>query len=175
MEDGRGEPWIQLSVVTWSVQDTCQHNRQEDHRETSSRSIGDHLPFGLCALRALRARHGRAEGLAAESESAGLFDDRLVDGLRRLVNLNDILDDTGVSSRRQWHGARRTFPRSILASAPMRVSRMRFTIHFSPSSRDRFKRSERSLHGPVSGASSQSRAGTLTRCLSSGECGSRPR
>src|SRR5277367_4514445 len=38
-----------------------------------------------------------------------------------------------------------TFSRSILASAPMRVSRMRLTIHFSPSSRERLRRSDRSL------------------------------
>jgi hypothetical protein len=38
-----------------------------------------------------------------------------------------------------------TFAKSIFASAPMRVSRMRFTIHFSPSSRDRLRRSESAL------------------------------
>ena len=37
------------------------------------------------------------------------------------------------------------FSKSILASAPMRVSRMRLTIHFSPSSGERLRRSERLL------------------------------
>ena len=45
---------------------------------------------------------------------------------------------------------KRTFSRSILASAPIRVSRMRLTIHFSPSSRERFSLSERSLEGRIS-------------------------
>lgn len=38
-----------------------------------------------------------------------------------------------------------TFSRSILASAPILVSRMRLTIHFSPSSCDRLRRFDRSL------------------------------
>ncbi|KIL57666.1 hypothetical protein M378DRAFT_375620 [Amanita muscaria Koide BX008] len=38
-----------------------------------------------------------------------------------------------------------TFSRSILASAPIRVSLMRFTIHFSPSSRVKLRRSDKSL------------------------------
>ena len=38
-----------------------------------------------------------------------------------------------------------TFSRSILASAPIRVSRIKLTIHFSPSSCERLRRSERFL------------------------------
>lgn len=43
------------------------------------------------------------------------------------------------------HQRSHTLPKSILASEPIRVSRMRFTTHFSPSSRDKLSRSERSL------------------------------
>jgi hypothetical protein len=65
------------------------------------------------------------------------------------VDLNDILRGDARLARMRGKTARdgeaHTFSRSILASAAIRVSRMRLTIHFSPSSGERLSRAERSL------------------------------
>src|SRR3984957_15485273 len=60
------------------------------------------------------------------------------------VDLDDFLEPIEKDERRSTRSLV-TFSKSIFASAPMRISRMRFTIHFSPSSRERLSRSERWL------------------------------
>src|ERR1700722_5292474 len=60
------------------------------------------------------------------------------------VDLDDVLQPIEKDERRSTR-ILVTFSKSIIASAPIRVSRMSFTIHFSPSSQEMLSRSERWL------------------------------
>jgi len=82
--------------------------------------------------------------LCPECHPTCLLDDCLVHRQRWTIDFDDILKkglERPVEERRWIH----TFSRSILASAPIRVSRMRLTIHFSPSSFERLSLSDKSL------------------------------
>ena len=110
-------------------------------------SIAFRLRLRLKRYRMSPTRQSGTHSLSAQSQTASLFNDGLVNRQWRPVDLNDILGircgPRVIGQERQQ--SQRTFSRSILASEPMRVSRIRFTIHFSPSSRDRLSRSDRSL------------------------------
>jgi hypothetical protein len=102
------------------------------------------LPLLPTCLR--RSGHGRSHSLRTERESAGLLDDGLIDRERGPVDLDNILRrQVSIAQHEGRAKDQYTFSRSILASAPIRVSRMRFTIHFSPSSLERFNLADRSL------------------------------
>lgn len=101
----------------------------------------------LCLLLPSPAEGG-TERLRSDTQPTRLFDDRLVYWECGAVNLDDILQETVRPEATMATRENReifTFSRSILASAAVRVSRMRLTIHFSPSSGERLRRAERSL------------------------------
>lgn len=89
------------------------------------------------------------ERLRPDAQPTGLLDDRLVYRQSRAVYLYDILHKICQSGKGRYEreSGINAFSRSILASAAIRVSRMRLTIHFSPSSGVRLRRAERSLLG----------------------------
>ena len=151
---------------------------------SSSGTLNDSRLF-LCGWSLLLSRPTErcTKRLRSDTQSTGLFDDRLVYRQCRAVDLDDVLreDDrlAGVSEKATKDGGARTFSRSILASAAIRVSRMRLTIHFSPSSGERLSRAERSLGEKISALSSFMHEmwgkEQHTRCRFAGGCDSTPR
>lgn len=125
--------------------------KRSDNKNISASAL-DNSRLHINALHRLLHRgllNRSADRLCAKRESTRLLDNRLVNGLRRAADLDDVLEEHII--HKLYNATMRndlvtqTFSRSIFASAPMRVSRMRLTIHFSPSSLERFRRSDKSL------------------------------
>jgi len=148
--------------LAYRTQDTlCFDCRRTPSTRVWSSSAAAASPSALSALlfapffTVLFARrspvHRCPQGLGAEGQPACLLNHGLVQWRRWAVDMDYVLFTMrvmGIESSEIAQGRRRrrrTFSRSIFASAPIRMSRIRFTIHFSPSSCERLSRAERSL------------------------------